>query len=180
MSKNTAKTATAKDIRAWFTANPSKVDESFSTSLKPNARGRLHPKAVEVFQAATKQSYTKSTTAERFITLQATKVNAAGAKRAVTLKVSAAEVRAFLGAEGKRGRLSSEGLAKAGQHFVAQGVATQPAPKAASKASKPAAGTSKPKADKSTKPSASVSKPAVQPEAEVTPETAPVQDNTNE
>lgn len=180
MSKNTKATATAKDIRAWFASNPSKVDESFATSLKPNARGRLHPKAVEVFQAATKQSYAKSTTAERFITLQATKVNAAGAKRSVTLKVPAAEVRSFLGAEGKRGRLSSEGLAKAGAHFVAQGVATQPAPKAASK---PAAKSSKPKADKTTKPTASVSKPQAQPEVapEQAPEPAPVQDNaTNE
>jgi len=47
-----ARLVSAATVRAFFAENPDKVPAEAAKSLAPGARGRLHPKAVEVFNKA--------------------------------------------------------------------------------------------------------------------------------
>lgn len=117
MAKRTE--VSAKTVREFFAANPDKVTDEFRTSVSTGARGRLHPKAIEAFKAANpRKAYAVGTDAQPTITLEVVKANAKGAKRKTTVKVPAKDLRAYVGATGKRGRLSKEALSKAAAHFA--------------------------------------------------------------
>lgn len=137
MARNIKTPVDAKTIRAAFhngDLDASKVvndkGEAVNTASlfggpQGRGRGRLHPALVQAFLDAnpgTTYDQKGANAQPKTVEVPRVKTDAKGRKRAlkpVTLPI--AEVRALAGVSGKRGRLSSTDLARAGEALVAQG-----------------------------------------------------------
>lgn len=122
MAKSTTTPVDAKTIRLAFAAGEFAVTDAALTSLSPSARGRLHPEAVEAFEATHPgQVYAgPHRKSEPTVTLPVTRKSKSGAtlKRPVTVPRS--QVRALAGVMGKRGRLSAADISRATAAYMAK------------------------------------------------------------
>lgn len=113
----TKATATAKNVRAFFNANPELIPTDGAMSLREGQRGRLHPAAVEAFNEKSGMEYAEGNTPT--MTIPFIKVSKSGAKlqREVSLPISVA--RSLAGdAAGLRGRLSPTAKIVAGEQYA--------------------------------------------------------------
>lgn len=117
MAKNTP--ATASDVRALAASKPElfkSLSDAERKCLGATARGRLHPKVIEVAQANGVNYVQGTKVAEKTVPVKVTKVDAKGKKRSTTKAVPFSEARAMLGADApKRGVMSKDNLAKLGE-----------------------------------------------------------------
>lgn len=112
--------ATAAQVRQFFTENKALIPAEAAQSLRPGARGRLHPAAVEAFnkqKRTTGMEYREGAVAK--VTLHYPAKDSRG--RSITKKahLPMQEVRRLAGPfAGKRGMLSEHALAFAGEQFA--------------------------------------------------------------
>lgn len=120
MSKRKVTPAIAKDVRSFFKQHTDLVPEGAEKSLAQGARGRLNPKAVEVFNAQSGMVYAEGNKAEPTVTIPVTKADANGRSRTRKVEVPVSGARALAGdLAGARGRLSPAALAGAGEAYAA-------------------------------------------------------------
>lgn len=112
--------ATAAQVRQFFTENKVLVPAEAAQSLKPGARGRLHPAAVEVFNKQKKHTgmeYHEGAVAK--VTLHYPAKDARGRNITKRAHLPMQEVRRLAGPfAGKRGMLSEQALVFAGEQYA--------------------------------------------------------------
>lgn len=104
-----AKRVPARTVREWAKANPEAVPAEAAHTV--NSRGKMHPTLIAAFRKAKrgKMVYDPTVKAVPTVTLR---------KGRKTKTVPVAEVRAALGIEAKRGRLSAEALEQAAEALM--------------------------------------------------------------
>lgn len=117
MKKTAHAPATAADVRAWFAAHPKSVPAEAAHTVDVSAKGRIHPKAREVFNAKSGRTYTEGTT--KTVQVEFYKIDSLGRRQPRKAHLPISEARALAGPfAGERGRLSEKALVFAGEAYT--------------------------------------------------------------
>jgi hypothetical protein len=126
MARKALTAVPARTVRAFAHAGRITITDAgmtcVTTGPQGRGRGRLHPDVVAAFNAENGEGLVYDEAAGkplagRFVTLNLTKVNKAGAKRTVTEQFPIEQVRKAAGVAGRKGRISESAKATAAQKF---------------------------------------------------------------
>lgn len=117
--KNTKAPATAADVRAWFAKHPKSVPAEAAHTVDKSAKGRIHPKAREVFNARSGMTYNEGQ--EKTVQVEYHKIDSLGRRQPRKVFLPISEARALAGPfAGERGALSGKALVMAGEQYTAK------------------------------------------------------------
>jgi len=118
MQKMLEKPVTAADVRDWFSRHPKMVPNGAEHTIAKSAKGRVHPKAREVFNTKSGKTYVEGTP-KATQALTYFKIDSLGRRQPRKVMLPVAEIRSLAGeAAGARGRLSPEALQAAGEAYT--------------------------------------------------------------